>query len=347
MVSRAGFTLGWIWVATIAAGWCAADVCRAQQPDDRPGASRPSVPGGRRPLDAKHAPDGAADRPQRGGHRGGGPLGPIGLIRPTARDFGPLAPGEGEELLTFARDNVPMIHRFLVRLQARDPARFDEALTEAAPRLRQLQRLFRERPQIAARFVEHVNNMEAIRRGARLFAESGDNPVARQRAEADVRRRVAENLMIERDLLLDHANELEERLGAAAAEEFVRLTSPDADLAPEPPPVRDAVRRILEESDDIVRAEEADALRRMIERRLQGEIDRVRNRALELRARREQEVDVRTERILTEAMRRPADDRGERGPGMRGRDAGSHREDGASRPGRDRRRSRPFERDEP
>lgn len=301
MPSRAKVPM--ISLALLASAFALTDAT-AQSPRSRP------APGG----DARSPGD--RPPPPPGGARFGGGL----PTRPGPEDLGPLKPGEGDELMTFARENVPNIHRNLTRARDRNPGEFRTALREAAPRLRQLRRMFQERPDVARKFVRHIENGEAIRRAARAYVASSANPNARARAENDIRRRIADNLAIERELLADRAEELDDKRTALVEREFNRVTAKDADLAPEPPAVRDAVRRFLASDDDDGRDLAADALRAAIGRQLDDEIQRCRNRAALLKRGSEREVDNRTRRLIEDFERRAEGDRPINArPGDRGR----------------------------
>lgn len=203
--------------------------------------------------------------------------------------------------MNFARENVPVIYGRLNNLKAHDSAGYQRGLSRAAPRLRQLQRLFAERPAVARRFIQHIENGDAIGRAAQAFARNAANPNARQRAENDIRRRVAENLTIEHEVLTDHADDLEGRREAIVKHEFGRVTAAGADLAPEPPRLREAVRRIRETGDDASRKQAEGVLRDMIHRRIDDEIDHARKRAEMIQKNSIAEVDAQTKRILDEA----------------------------------------------
>ena len=201
-----------------------------------------------------------ANRPQRqqanrsgqpacGEHRRGARLGRLPgahLFRPLPEDQGPLRAEEQQELLSFIRQHMPKTHDSLKRVRQDDPAAFRQRLQKAAPPLRRLRRIFERDPELGQSVIQHSENVQRLRRARRAWLESEQGRQARRGIEDVMRRTVAENVEIEIAVLDDQVRELDWRRKARIAAEFERLTLPDADLAGEPPEVRDLVRHVHE-----------------------------------------------------------------------------------------------------
>jgi hypothetical protein len=289
----------------------------------------------RRPSEGRDRPHGDRRGPgQRGERRPGlrfGYLPGANLFRPLPEDEGPLTAEERVELMDFLHTHVPKVHGWLEQLRERDPAAFDERLQAAAPRLRQLRRIFERDPQLGQNLVRYSENKHHIWRAQWAWRRSAD-PEERRQILDSVRRWTAENLRIETAVLEDRANELERQREERVAAEVARWQSDDFDWAGESEEVRELVGawRAAETDDD--RAALAGELRRISSERIDHDITRLRDRAARSRENAVDEVDRRMQRWAELAERgpgtRPAarhergrghEDQGERGrsPGRR------------------------------
>ncbi len=253
-------------------------------------------------MERRHRPrDDRAGPPRDGGRRPGWQFGRFpgaNLFRPSPEDEGPLTPDERRELVNFVRKRAPGIHRSLKQLYQRDPEAFEQRLQDAAPRLRQLRRIYRRDPQLGRNIIRHAENLQRIQRARRAWPECEQDPKQRRRIYNAARRLLAENVRIE-TAVLDHVLlELERRREDRIEAEFERLVSPDADLAGEPPELRNVVRRLRgAQTDDGLQWLE-DELREMCSQRMDREIAGLCNRVTRLRANAVEEVDRRMNRLI-------------------------------------------------
>jgi hypothetical protein len=248
------------------------------------------------------------------------------LFRPLPEDEGPLTPGEKQELTSFLRARVPSAHRWLQELRRRDPEAFDERLREAAPRLRQLRRVFERDPELGRKFIRHAQNLERLQRARRVWPRTERASERRERIRAAVRRLIAQNLRIEALVLDDRLRQLQEQREQRIDAWVSRLRSDEINLAGEPEEVRELVRRWRGASGQKRRAELEAELRRMCGERFDREIKRLRRRAELVRESAVEEVDRRLNGWIKRAERRP------RHPGARRDDSGRDRDDQTSRP---------------
>lgn len=237
------------------------------------------------------------------------------LFHPLPSDHGPLSAEEREELVEFLRENVPKMHSALRRLEQKDPTNFDHRLQEAAPLLRRLRRIFERDALLGRSVIEHWENMQLLHRARRAWLDSADDRRRRREIEDLMRRTVAENVEIEVAVLEDQLRELEWQREARIEEEFERLTASDADLAPEPPELRELVRRLhdAETRAELEWLEEDLWLQCAV--RMDREVKLLEKRLERMRSNMAEEVD-RHMRGLTSPPKPPGDERrGHRPPG--------------------------------
>ena len=274
----------------------------AQQGEADAAASRPQ----RRHADR-------ADQRSRGEHRRSARLGRLPgapLFRPLPEDRGPLRAEEQQKLLSFIRQYMPEMHDSLKRLRQNDPAAFRERLQKAAPPLRRLRRIFERDSELGRSVIQHSENVQRLRRARRAWLASEQDHQARRAIEDLMRRTVAENVAIETAVLDDQVRELDWRRQARIAAEFERLTSSDADLAGEPPEVRNLVRHV---HDAQLRGElewVEDELWLVCAERMDREVKALQERVERLRANAAEQVDRRMKRLTS--------------PGERGHHDGDH-----------------------
>lgn len=265
----------------------------AQSPPDR--VDRPKT---------ERPPDGREGRGTR-------PLAAELPIRPGPEDAGPLRPGEEEELFVFAQRALPadMVNA-MRRLRSRDPDGFRRVMEMRAPRLRFLRRLFEINPQLARDIVDHAANMNAIRRAREFLRARPDDPGRRRRAVNVIRERCAASVRLEARILAERARMLETSRDGDAERALQRLLAPEADLAAEPPEIREAVQALR---DAVSAADQRTArarLKELLATRIDQEIQELRRREQRLRAGAAAEVDRRVARALSSLVpsARPAPD---------------------------------------
>jgi hypothetical protein len=253
----------------------------APRPSDRP----------QRPLDAQSRPQ--RPRPPASLNDALPPLPGPNPFRPRPGDAGPLAPQEDRELLDFAQAHMPRLYERLNNFRQRDPSVFPRRIAEAAPRLRMLQRLFRDHPQLAPRVVAHIEKTELLRRAERLWADAGDNRTRKQRIENEARRILADLTEIEQELAAGRAREIEQNREQMVETEVARLTARDADLAGEPRELRFFVDAYNSAEDETSRAATRADLNDLVWVALDEQLEVLRQRADMLEKNRRQIVDRR------------------------------------------------------
>ncbi|MFQ5805036.1 MAG: hypothetical protein ACE5I3_01160 [Phycisphaerae bacterium] len=226
------------------------------------------------------------------------------LLQRLPEDEGPLTPDQEVELMDFVRAHVPEVHRSLEQLRERDPAAFEQRLQDAAPRLRQLRRIFERDPELGANLVRYSENLHRIRR-ARWAWRNSEEPEARRRLRAAVRRMLAQNLRIEVAVLEDQAQQLEQQRDERVDAAVERWQSDDIDVAGESEELREVVRTWRAAQTDEERQALAGELRRISSERVDRRIARLRNRAARLRENAVEEVDRRMQRWTEHAERGP------------------------------------------
>lgn len=238
----------------------------------------------------------AQPRPPGGPEFGGFPG--AELLRPLPEDEGPLQPGEADELFEFARRNVPFVHRALRRMEDLAPDEFEHRLQRAAPRLRQLKRIFDRNPQLGERIVRFAENQQRIRFAKRNWDEGERSPALRQRLTQEIRPLFAENLRIEQDVLRERLDDLTARREVQIDREVERLTADGFDPADVPADVRELLRKYR----DAATESELDAarreLRRVGENRIDSEISMLRERVNRVCNDAAREVDRRVGRFF-------------------------------------------------
>jgi len=217
------------------------------------------------------------------------------VLRPASEDEGPLSDEEREQLTEFLRLRAPRVHRWLTELRARNPAAFEQKLQQAAPRLRQLRRIFDRNPELGENLLRYSENLQRIGRARRAWYERTD-PRERERIRDGVRQMLAQNVRIEAAVLEDEADELEQQRDERVEAALARLTATDADLAGEPEELRQLVAQWQAAADEQQRAALTDELRRVCGAQIDEEISRLRERAAARRANAVEEVDRRMER---------------------------------------------------
>lgn len=221
-----------------------------------------------------------------------------GLFRIGPEDQGPLQPGEAEELLEFAREHAPRLHRAMTALRERSPERFAERMATHAPRLRHLRRVCARNPRLGEIIQGYAENLIEIERGARALRKTpADSPTYERDLQA-LRDLVADNLRRESDALEALADHLDAQRAARVAERIAQLTSAGADLSTEPEKVRELVAAYLAATGDAERDAAREKLEAAVTHQLTTESAALRERAARQREHAPEEVDRRVEHAL-------------------------------------------------
>ncbi len=221
-----------------------------------------------------------------------------GLFRIEPEDEGPLQPGEAEELLEFAREHAPRLHRAMTALRERSPERFAERMTTHAPRLRHLRRVWARNPRLGAIIQTYAENLIEIERGARALRKTpADSPTYERDLQA-LRDLIADNLRRESDALEALAEHLDAQRATRVAERVTQLTTAGADLSTEPEKVRDLVATYLAAAGDAERNAAREKLEAAVTHQLTTESAALRERAARQREHAPEEVDRRVEHAL-------------------------------------------------
>lgn len=263
--------------------------------------------------DPEPAPDGefAPDPPGRewvqrgrGPHRdGGGPRGPrhrrhdlAPIFHPGPEDQGPLLPGEEQELHAFVTEHLPGLAQLVDRLAEQGERTYRRNFRKLVPQLRHLRRLHADNPELATLVGRHAEGMVRVQTLRRAW--DGTPPEDRPVLERRIRRHIADGVRVQIDAMRLWADQLEARRDDEVARRLAILTEPEAELAAEPPPVRELVRAAQSAADE---SQQQDARQRLIvllERRVDSTITGLRNHAADMTAGMELEVDRRFERVM-------------------------------------------------
>lgn len=273
---------------------------RAQEPSQRPAAPPPSQKDATQPHDGAGGPE-RRDEQRRPLRAPFGPRWGRGLFEPAPEDRGPLRPGEEEELRQFLKEKLPRLARALRMIEERQPGIVSRGFPRLVPRLRHLRRIYEQNAPLAQLIEQHAASMfrvEMLRRAWTLA--DGD---ARDVLERQIRECLAEKIKVEYSALELWADSLEADRDQRVARRLARLTEPGADLASEPPFVRQKVQEWAAATDETKRQQLHGELAETVEQQLDHQLNAIRRRANELRTNAAQEVDRRLERLLA----RPAD----------------------------------------
>ena len=249
---------------------------------------------------------------ERGGpERGRGMMIGGGLFRPSPEDFAPLTDEERDELMAFLEEHLSSLHTALENLRDSDSVAFEQKMEEAAPRLRQLRRIFERDPELGQRVLEHSENMRRMRRGWRAWRGAKDDQEKREKLWTQIRRMAAQNLRIELQVMEDRVREIEEQRDERIAADVERLLSDEVLSAGEPERVREIIDQYHAAETDEQRAEQRAKLEEFCGKRIDREVTSLRERIQQMRQDASAEVDRRMERWSKHG---PAE-RGRRGEG--------------------------------
>jgi hypothetical protein len=222
------------------------------------------------------------------------------LFRPSPEDQGPLRPGEEDELLAFAQEHAPWLYGVMSTLKQRNPQRLRERLSEFAPRLRHLRRVYAESPRLGAIVQAYAANLFEVQRGVRALRQAPADSASHASDRQELRKLVAENVRLESDALDALAAEVEDHRAERVADRMSYLLGDDADLAAEPERLRELVAAVRAAGDDAERKRARNQLREAVGHEVALEIRALRERSARRRQDVTVEVDRRMQRLLAE-----------------------------------------------
>jgi hypothetical protein len=252
--------------------------------------------------------------PELGGPRGLRPLPLHELFPARESDFAAVDAEERAELLAFAKERLPRIGRALERLKRWRPAAFERRIQDAAPRLRQLQRIYAFDEEVGDAVTRHAVLFRRVHEAHRAYHRAHDeDPVKEAQALGALRAALAKIAELETLILEKQVASLEatrdERI-AARVDSMLGGRPPAAAL---PPEIRDLVERHATAD-----ASEQEAIRaELTARATEHELDEEaawRERLEYLKAQPTDVVDRRLEWLKEQPPRRGRP----RGPGERG-----------------------------
>ncbi len=296
---RTRLTLGCLLVAAVAL----ARPGTAQESADHRGQA-PPPPQTQRADDnaAASEADGSRTAGVYGERRGPRRLEELGqrLFRPSPEDQGPLQPGEEDELLAFAQEHAPRLYGVMSTLKQRNPQRLRERLSEFAPRLRHLRRVYAESPRLGGIVQAYAANLFEVQRGVRALRQAPAESASHAGDRQELRKLVADNVRLESDALDALATEVEEHRAERVADRMSYLLGDDADLAAEPGRLRELVAAVGMGGDDAERKRARNQLREAVGHQIALEIRALRERSARRRQDLTAEVDRRMQRLLAE-----------------------------------------------
>ncbi len=285
-------------------------LAQSERPAARPRPERPERFGPRHGGRGPHS-DESASRPSRLLPPWLDRLPGANPFRPTREDFGPLREGEEQELMAFAEEKLPNLHAALAPLRERDPRRFAQRMHEGVPRLRHMQRLFRESPALAEKIVAHSSELFQLQRTrgrlrhAQRAGNVPDEVAALQATLRDGMKRVHALEIEALELLTTQFETGHERWEQRILD---HLASPRANLDDEPIALREAIEayRVAPPPE---RAAANPRLRELLRSRMEEGLGDVRGRLRKLRESGESEIDDRVREFLDESRRPERRDR--------------------------------------
>jgi len=246
-------------------------------------------------------------------------------------DFAPADAQEREALLEFAKERLPRIGRALERLKRWRPAAFEQRIQDAAPRLRQLQRIYAFDEEVGDAVTRHAVLFRRVHEAHRAYHRARDaDPVKEAQALGALRAALAKIAELETLILEKQVASLEATRDDRIETRVDSVLSGRPPAAALPPEIRELVERHAqadETEQDAIRA----ALRALASKRELEEEAAWRERLEYLKAQPAAVVDRRLEWLKEQPPRRGRP----RGPGARGfrgdHDDGSPNDRGESR----------------
>jgi len=239
------------------------------------------------------------------------PFGGLGLLalsrqmfRPLPEDFDPLRPGEGDELMAFAKEHFPSLHDALAQLQERNPDRFRQRLEDSAPRLRHIKRLYERSPKMGGLIRRHVENMMRVQRDVRTLRAAAEGSREYADARQSIHDRLTDNVRLEiaaMENLIESGQRERDTRTEQRADALLKSDAPTAHL---PTKLRNLVSA-YHAADDGARTDARARLVKALQQIVDDELASVRKRVDDLRTNIDREVDQRLERLLTDRPRDP------------------------------------------
>lgn len=308
------------WIAVLTAAWLL-PVGLADAQD------RPTGSGSDREQD-ENAPAVERQGEGQGRHRkgphsrpfAGGPGMGLGrhLFDVMPEDQGPLRPGEEEQLLAFAQEHMPRFYELMQSLRQRNPERCRAKLSDNAPRLRHLRRVYERNPRIGAIIQEHAENLLRVRHDLRAVRSEPPDSSLYATAVQAARGRVADNVRLEIEVLQALAAELDQQRDERVEQRTAYLVGDGADLADAPPKLRELIAAFHAATGQTERDEAQKLVKEAAAQQLEAELKGLQQRIQNMQDNAAGEVDQRMERLLAglkddanePAGRRPHPDRG-------------------------------------
>lgn len=267
--------------------------------------------------DRGQRPDATPRRPQPPGPPGSGPAaGPGDLLpagpmwRPGPDDFGPLRPGEREQLMDFARREMPGLFRLLRRFEQQDPNAFEVRFQRGAPRLRFLRRMFERDVQLARDTIRHSEKFQELRRAGEAFRDNAGNAARQRRARVEAQRSAADLVQLKIKVLEARAAWWSRHRDFDLDKAIRLMTAPGAPLAAHPPDLRRKIEAVRKAPDDSARETARADLRSALLERVDDQIAAFREQAAALRADAAREADrLAQESLDADAFMAAPDDR--------------------------------------
>lgn len=254
------------------------------------------------------------------------------FMRRLKEDEGPLAPGEEQQLLEFARVEMPDLFRALDADRARAPEVFRKRFTGIAARLRFFRRAIQLDAELGRALIEHADRQfrkERLRRALREVPAEADA----QQVEAQLREALAEVTRSEVRILRMQADVLERSRAQIVAERIFAMRSEQFELAAAPPRIRESIEELRQAHADLAAA--ADEAARAAAQQRVDRIEHVVGVAVErridmeiaARRRRAERIEQNAPELVDEQMARMQKEIQEGGPPDGGRfDRGPARE---------------------
>lgn len=192
----------------------------------------------------------------------------MALFMPRPQDRVPLRDGEAAELLDFARQHIPRMHRQIMRARRNQPAerfahRFEK---EIVPLLRHLQRVHTADPELGALQIRHAElRVKLLRRGRAMRQQNRELP---PRLEREMRKRFAEMIEIEKQVITKQLAVLAEHESAVIDRRTDELLDKNYDPVVEPPALREAVFGYRMADDEVARIKKRAELRKRVEKEI-------------------------------------------------------------------------------
>ncbi len=218
------------------------------------------------------------------------------LFRIAREDRAPLEPGETEELLAFAKEHFPRLHRLMERVQRRNPEMFRAKLAENAPKLRHLRRVYERSPALGRIIHDHARTGMRLREYMRTVHRQPADAELHTAAMQAARETLAETVRLEIEALRTLHDLVQTERSERVEERLDCLLSDDFNLAAAPPRLRELLET-YQEADAATQARIRDHMTTLIDERITVELKAMEERAAQMEDNAAEEVDRRLERL--------------------------------------------------